>query len=89
MEYYYCPNCGKERGYKRALGWGTFFAVVITGGLWILAIPFYPKRCIACGKKEGRTTWTYTCSKCGYKSTSTQKINVYVCPQCHYEAPVK
>lgn len=44
-----CPNCGKKTGHKAALGWGTFFAVILTGGLWLLAIPFYPKRCIVCG----------------------------------------
>ncbi|MFZ0319644.1 MAG: hypothetical protein WAL56_11005 [Candidatus Sulfotelmatobacter sp.] len=49
MEMIFCPNCGKLTGFKRALGFGTFFAVLITGGLWLLAIPFYPKRCITCG----------------------------------------
>jgi hypothetical protein len=49
MDVKYCANCGKETGHKRAIGWGTFFAVVLTGGLWLLAIPFYPKRCIICG----------------------------------------
>jgi len=52
MKFYYCPHCGRETGHKRALGWGTFFAVLLTGGLWLLAIPFYPKRCIICGSKE-------------------------------------
>ena len=51
MKFYYCPHCGRETGHKRALGWGTFFAVLLTGGLWLLAIPFYPKRCIICGSK--------------------------------------
>jgi len=64
MKFYYCPHCGRETGHKRALGWGTFFAVLLTGGLWLLAIPFYPKRCIICGSKEkpkkprrSRSTW--------------------------------
>jgi hypothetical protein len=38
-------------GYKRALGWGTFFGAIFTFGLLIFIIPFYPKRCIVCGKK--------------------------------------
>jgi hypothetical protein len=49
----HCPNCDRMTGYKRALGWGTFFAVIITFGFWIFAIPFYPKRCIRCGLKKG------------------------------------
>jgi hypothetical protein len=49
MQMIQCPNCGKLTGFKRALGFGTFFMVVITGGLWLLAILFYPLRCIACG----------------------------------------
>lgn len=31
------------------MGFGTFFAVLITAGFWLLAIPFYPKRCVVCG----------------------------------------
>lgn len=49
MEMIFCPNCGKLTGYKRALGFGTFFAVLLTAGFWLLAIPFYPERCITCG----------------------------------------
>lgn len=51
MEYLFCPNCGKETGHKRALGWGTFFGAVCTLGVSTTAIPFYPKRCIVCGRK--------------------------------------
>lgn len=91
MENSYCPNCKKNTGHKRALGWGTFFAVLITGGFWILAIPLYPKRCIVCGysNSEELPQWTYTCPKCGYKNTLNQRINLFVCPQCHYEGTVK
>jgi hypothetical protein len=31
------------------LGFGTFFMVLITFGLWLFVIPFYPKRCAVCG----------------------------------------
>jgi thiol-disulfide isomerase/thioredoxin len=53
MEMMNCPSCNRKMGCKRALGWGTFFAVLATGGLWFLAIPFYPKRCIGCGSPNG------------------------------------
>lgn len=45
----FCASCTRATGHKRALGWGTFFAVVLTGGFWLLAIPFYQKRCMICG----------------------------------------
>lgn len=52
MKVRYCPTCGKDTGHQRRLGFGTFFAVVLTGGLWLLALPFYPKRCIVCGSED-------------------------------------
>lgn len=61
MEMIFCPNCNKLTGYKRAIGFGTFFAVVLTAGLWLLAIPFYPKRCITCGlTKSASVPWYQT-----------------------------
>src|SRR5271170_4620871 len=44
-----CANCGQPRGFARRLGFGTFFMVLITFGLWLFVIPFYPKRCSVCG----------------------------------------
>ena len=49
MKRQHCETCGKPMPFKRHLGWGTFFAAVITGGVWLLAIPFYPIRCAQCG----------------------------------------
>jgi len=49
MQMIHCPNCCKLTGFKRDIGFGTFFLVVITGGLWLLAVLFYPSRCIVCG----------------------------------------
>jgi hypothetical protein len=53
----FCPNCGKRSGFKRALGFGTFFMVLITFGLWLLMIPFYPVRCINCGLTRTSAHW--------------------------------
>ena len=50
MEMIHCPNCNCLRGFKRALGFGTLFMVVITCGLWLLVIPLYPARCTTCGQ---------------------------------------
>ncbi|MGA8150598.1 MAG: hypothetical protein WB952_06590 [Terriglobales bacterium] len=49
MMMLFCPNCQTRRGFKRSLGFGTFFMVVITCGLWLLIIPLYPVRCMTCG----------------------------------------
>lgn len=59
MEMIFCPNCQKLTGYKRAIGFGTFFAVVLTAGLWLLALPFYPKRCIVCGLAKSESVPWY------------------------------
>jgi hypothetical protein len=61
MEMIFCPNCQKLAGYKRVLGFGTFFAVLLTAGFWLLALPFYPKRCITCGlRKTESVPWYRT-----------------------------
>jgi hypothetical protein len=52
MKMTHCDNCGKSTGHKRALGFGTLFMVLLTGGLWLIAIPFYPVRCIVCGNTD-------------------------------------
>lgn len=49
METHYCKNCGQRTLFARRLGWGTFFASVVTLGGWILTTPFYPDRCAICG----------------------------------------
>ena len=45
----HCECCNRNTGHKRALGFGTFFAVALTFGFWLLVLPFYPRRCVACG----------------------------------------
>jgi hypothetical protein len=57
MEMINCPNCGKLTGFKRALGFGTLFMVVLTLGLWLLVIPMYPPRCINCGLQRNEAFW--------------------------------
>lgn len=49
MKMMNCPNCKRLTGFKRSLGFGTFFMVLLTFGLWLLVIPLYPMRCINCG----------------------------------------
>lgn len=59
MKMISCPNCQKLAGYKRSLGFGTLFAVIFTAGLWLFAIPFYPKRCLTCGLSEAESVPWY------------------------------
>ena len=53
MQMIFCPNCQRERGFKRALGLGTLFLVLISAGAWLLLVPVYPARCIVCGLRRG------------------------------------
>ncbi|MGP8050133.1 MAG: hypothetical protein ACLPYB_05925 [Desulfobaccales bacterium] len=56
MNFSYCPVCGRETAHKRALGIGTLLGCFFSGGLWLLAIPLYPVRCLHCGTEEGEPT---------------------------------
>ena len=61
MEMIFCPNCNRLTGYKRVIGFGAFFAVLLTAGFWLLTLPFYPKRCITCGfTKSDSVPWNRT-----------------------------
>jgi hypothetical protein len=41
---------------KRQIGAGTIILAVISGGVWLLAIPFYRKRCSICKSTAVSTT---------------------------------
>lgn len=69
MKPCYCLNCKKNTWHKRAFGWGTFFAVLASGGFWIFALPFYPLRCVHCYSPLGQLAMNtepekYYCPKC-------------------------
>lgn len=49
MQRLYCDNCQQQTGFKRAQSFGTLFMVLLTFGLWLFIIPFYPIRCNICG----------------------------------------
>jgi hypothetical protein len=50
-----CKGCGRETGFKRHIGVGTIIAIILTFSLWLFMIPFYPKRCVACGLPQTKT----------------------------------
>jgi hypothetical protein len=49
MKMAMCHACQRPTGFKRALGIGTLLAVIATGGMWLVALPFYQTRCVMCG----------------------------------------
>jgi RNA polymerase subunit RPABC4/transcription elongation factor Spt4 len=48
MAVKYCDHCDRVVTAKRKIGVGTLILSIITGGLWLLIIPFYSKRCPIC-----------------------------------------
>jgi hypothetical protein len=52
MEMLYCNICKKITGHKRAIGVGTLLGGVVTLGVSLAAVPFYPLRCVICGSSE-------------------------------------
>jgi len=50
MEMMHCKLCDKMTMHKRDFGIGSIVIAILTGGLWLLAWPFYPKRCVVCGQ---------------------------------------
>ena len=56
MATMYCALCRRPVEAKRHLGAGTVILAVITGGAWLVTIPFYSKRCAICKTKAVSTT---------------------------------
>ncbi len=48
MPTMYCPLCNRPVEARRQIGVGTVALAVLSWGLWLLAIPFYQKRCSIC-----------------------------------------
>ena len=48
MATMYCELCRRPVEAKRQIGVGTLILVFLTTGFWLLAIPFYRKRCSIC-----------------------------------------
>ena len=48
MAVVYCALCERNVDSKRHFGIGTLILVLVTAGVWILAMPFYNKQCPFC-----------------------------------------
>lgn len=55
-----CPDCQRPRGFRRSFGLGTVLALLLTGGLWLVALPFYPLRCRECGARYQPKWWEFS-----------------------------
>lgn len=80
MDFLFCPNCNKKTGHKRALGMGTLIGGALTFGVSLATIPFYPKRCIVCGRKTTEEDHTETASPA--ELTSKLESPVVLCQMC-------
>lgn len=52
MSIKHCKYCDRQVDFRRKIGFGTIIMILLTGFIWILAIPFYRKRCKICGSTE-------------------------------------
>lgn len=48
MATMYCALCSRPVEARRQIGAGTIILAVLSGGLWLLTVPFYRKRCSIC-----------------------------------------
>lgn len=44
----FCRMCNRQVVPKRKIGVGTLLMVLMTGLMWLIMIPLYPKRCPIC-----------------------------------------
>ncbi len=51
----YCEDCRRKVEARRRIGVGTLILALLTGFVWVVAIPFYSKRCPVCGIKTARS----------------------------------
>ena len=60
MSIKHCVLCDRSVEPKRQIGVGTFLLAVITGGFWLLLIPFYTKKCPICKSARWGRPKTHT-----------------------------
>ncbi len=70
----YCNLCKRPVEAKRNLGIGTLLLVVLTAGIWLIAIPFYSKRCAIC-KSDALSNSEPSSGSASSQSTEKKKTN--------------
>src|SRR5437870_7138445 len=82
MTVKYCQLCKRPVEAKRRISVGTLLAVLFTGFTWLLALPFYRKRCPICrGIALSDTSPSHHCLKCGNGTDPAARF----CPTCGTE----
>ena len=72
MPTMFCNLCGRPVEARRHIGVGTVCLAVISAGVWLLAVPFYPKRCSICRTRALSPTAPGGAGYAGGASTSTR-----------------
>jgi len=80
MAQQYCISCKRNVDTRRKIGIGTFIMVIITGFFWLLAIPFYSKRCPICEGTNFKSV--SSAEKAEKKTLEAESALDKVCPFC-------
>ncbi len=76
-----CMMCQRDVQTRRKIGAGSVILVLVTAGVWILAIPFYRQRCPICsgsmfaGIEEGTAVADQVA---GYKMRNLLILGIFV-----------
>ena len=73
MKTGYCQSCEQATGFKRSIGVGTLLGAACTGGVSLVATPFYPLRCVRCGSVKEPVVHHVS----SYREEPMQLINPY------------
>ena len=91
MKTKHCENCNQITEHKRIIGIGTLIMIVLTGGVWLLFIPFYDIRCIKCGtlyRRRQTDIIVNNIKKCPFCAEYV-KAEALICRFCNKELEVE
>ena len=81
MAIEHCALCDRKVDARRQIGAGTLILVLITAGLWLLAIPFYSARCPICKSSEFGTSSAGVFTQAvddGYRGERGRKVGAWL-----------
>jgi len=80
MSIQHCALCCRKTEFKRVIGVGTLLLVLLTGGVFLLAIPFFTKCCSICGATNQNSNngapYKTSTVECGVGSNEPENIKV-------------
>lgn len=74
MAVQHCTLCDRKVSAQRQIGVGTLILVILTAGLWLLAIPFYEQRCPICKSGEFKEDD----ARSNYRGARGQKVGFWL-----------